>query len=56
MEKIIEKPIPPNMRIWFEMKEKYEKELKEYEEKEEKENEDNIDKLLEDKKYKRQKK
>ena len=51
-------PIPPNMRIWFEMKEKYEKELKEFEEKEEKENEDNIDKLLEDKnkKYKKNKK
>ena len=27
-------PIPPNMRIWFEMKEKYQEELKEYEEKE----------------------
>ena len=45
-------PVPPNMRIWFEMKEKYEKELKEFEEKEEKENEDNIDKLLEDKNMK----
>jgi hypothetical protein len=42
--------IPPNMRVWFEMKEKYQDELKEYEEKEEKENEENIDKLLEDKK------
>ena len=50
-------PIPPNMRIWFEMKEKYEKELKEFEEKEEKENEDNIDQLLEDKnKNKKEKK
>ena len=48
-------PIPPNMRVWFEMKEKYEKELKEYEEKEEKENEDNIDKLLEDKNKKEKK-
>ena len=42
-------PVPPNMRVWFEMKEKYEKELKEFEEKEEKENEDNYDQLLEDK-------
>ena len=42
-------PVPPNMRVWFEMKEKYEKELKEFEEKEEKENEDNYDNLLEDK-------
>ena len=50
-------PVPPNMRIWFEMKEKYEKELKEFEEKEEKENEDNIDQLLEDKnKNKKEKK
>jgi hypothetical protein len=49
-------PIPPNMRVWFEMKEKFEKELKEFEEKEEKENEDNIDKLLEDKKEKKDKK
>ena len=51
-------PAPPNMRVWFEMKEKYEKELKEFEEKEEKEN-DNIDKLLdkiEKKKKKRKKK
>ena len=48
-------PVPPNMRVWFEMKEKYEKELKEYEEKEEKENEDNIDKLLEDKNKKEKK-
>ena len=51
-------PIPPNMRIWFEMKEKYQEELKEYEEKEEKEN-DNIDKLLnkiEKKKKKQEKK
>ena len=50
-------PIPPNMRIWFEMKEKYQEELKEYEEKEEKEN-DNIDKLLNkiDKKKKKQEK
>ena len=38
-------PVPPNMRVWFEMKEKYHEELKEFEEKEEKEN-DNIDKLL----------
>ena len=38
-------PVPPNMRVWFEMKEKYQEELKEFEEKEEKEN-DNIDKLL----------
>ena len=49
-------PIPPNMRVWFEMKEKYENELKEFEEKEEKENEDNIDKLLEDKNKKSKKK
>ena len=50
-------PIPPNMRIWFEMKEKYQEELKEYEEKEEKEN-DNIDKLLDkiEKKKKKQEK
>ena len=41
--------VPPNMRVWFEMKEKYQDELKEFEEKEEKENEENIDKLLEDK-------
>ena len=33
-------PIPPNMRVWFEMKEKYQEELKEFEEKEEKENDD----------------
>ncbi len=39
-------PVPPNMRVWFEMKEKYETELKEFEEKEEKENEENYDKLL----------
>ena len=38
-------PIPLNMKVWFEMKEKYHEELKEFEEKEEKEN-DNIDKLL----------
>ena len=38
-------PIPPNMRVWFEMKEKYHEELKEFEEKEEKENDD-VDKLL----------
>ena len=38
-------PIPPNMRVWFEMKEKYQEELKEFEEKEEKENDD-VDKLL----------
>ena len=50
-----ETPIPPNMRIWFEMKEKYQEELKEYEEKEEKEN-DNIDKLLEKKKDRKNKK
>ena len=37
-------PIPHNMRVWFEMKEKYEKELKEFEEKEEKENELNLHK------------
>ena len=37
-------PMPPNMRVWFEMKEKYEKELKEFEEKEEKENELNLHK------------
>ena len=50
-------PVPPNMRVWFEMKEKYEKDLKEFEEKEEKENEDNIDQLLEDKnKNKKEKK
>ncbi len=49
-------PVPPNMRVWFEMKEKFEKELKEFEEKEEKENEDNIDKLLEKRKGKREKK
>ena len=49
-------PIPPNMRIWFEMKEKYEKELKEFEEKEERENEDKIDKLLEDQNKKENKK
>jgi len=49
-------PIPPNMRVWFEMKEKYEKELKEFEEKEEKESEENIDKLLEDKNKKTKKK
>ena len=48
-------PIPPNMRIWFEMKEKYQEELKEFEEKEEKEN-DNIDKLLEKKKERKNKK
>ena len=42
-------PLPPNMRVWFEMKEKYEKELKEFEEKEEKERELNIDNLLEEK-------
>ena len=50
-------PVPPNMRIWFEMKEKYQEELKEYEEKEEKEN-DNIDKLLDkiEKKKKKQEK
>ena len=51
-----ESPVPPNMRVWFEMKEKYEKELKEYEEKEEKENEQDIDKLLEKKKHKKEKK
>ena len=50
-----ETPIPPNMRIWFEMKEKYQEELKEFEEKEEKEN-DNIDKLLEKKKERKNKK
>ena len=49
-------PVPPNMRVWFEMKEKYEKELKEFEEKEEKESEENIDKLLEDKNKKPKKK
>ena len=49
-------PVPPNMRVWFEMKEKYEKELKEFEEKEEKESEENIDKLLEDKNKKTKKK
>ena len=51
-------PTPPNMRIWFEMKEKYEKDLKEFEEKEEKENEQDIDKLLEkkEKKHKKDKK
>ena len=51
-------PVPPNMRVWFEMKEKYEKDLKEYEEKEEKENEQDIDKLLEkkEKKHKKDKK
>ena len=38
-------PIPLNMKVWFEMKEKYHEELKEFEKKEEKEN-DNIDKLL----------
>jgi hypothetical protein len=38
-------PIPLNMKVWFEMKEKYHEELKDFEEKEEKEN-DNIDKLL----------
>jgi hypothetical protein len=38
-------PIPLNMKVWFEMKEKYHEELKEFEEKEKKEN-DNIDKLL----------
>ena len=51
-------PIPLNMKVWFEMKEKYHEELKEFEEKEEKEN-DNIDKLLdkiEKKKKKRGKK
>ena len=48
-------PAPPNMRVWFEMKEKYESELKEYEEKEEKESDDNIDKLLEKKGKKRRK-
>ena len=50
-------PIPPNMRIWFEMKEKYQEEMKEYEDKEEKEN-DNIDKLLDkiEKKKKKQEK
>ena len=35
-------PIPLNMKVWFEMKEKYHEELKEFEEKEN----DNIDKLL----------
>ena len=49
-------PTPPNMRVWFEMKEKYENDLKEYEEKEEKENEQDIDKLLEKKKHKKEKK
>ena len=49
-----ETPIPPNMRIWFEMKEKYQEELKEFEEKEEKEN-DNIDKLLKKKKDRKNK-
>ena len=50
-------PVPPNMRVWFEMKEKYQEELKEFEEKEEKEN-DNIDKLLDkiEKKKKKQEK
>jgi len=50
--------MPSNMRVWFEMKEKYESELKEYEEKEEKESEDNIDKLIDkiEKKKKRGKK
>ena len=48
-------PVPPNMRVWFEMKEKYEKDLKEFEEKEEKEIEDNIDKLLEKKDKKKKK-
>ena len=47
-------PIPPNMRVWFEMKEKYQEELKEFEEKEEKEN-DNIDKLLDKIEKKRKK-
>ena len=38
-------PLPPNMRVWSAMKEKYHEELKEFEEKEEKENDD-VDKLL----------
>ena len=48
-------PIPQNMRIWFEMKEKYQEDLKEFEEKEEKEN-DNIDKLLNEIEQKKKKK
>ena len=48
-------PIPPNMRVWFEMKEKYQEELKEFEEKEEKENDD-VDKLLDKIDKKREKK
>ena len=47
-------PIPLNMKVWFEMKEKYQEELKEFEEKEEKEN-DNIDKLLKKKKDRKNK-